>query len=101
MLSHQKLIVYQKSLTFAKQASKIYCKYSSLKDQLVRASQSIVLNIAEGACQRTSPLQKKHYRIALGSACECSAIFDLLEHAPQELHRLLYEVIAMLNKLSQ
>ncbi|MGE0455797.1 MAG: four helix bundle protein [Vicinamibacteria bacterium] len=50
----------------------------ALRDQLDRASCSVVLNIAEGA-GRSAPLEKAHfYSIARGSATESAAALDLL-----------------------
>ena len=48
-----------------------------LQDQLLRASSSVVLNIAEGSGKRTAPEQRRFYGIALGSLRECQAILDL------------------------
>jgi len=48
-----------------------------LKDQLLRASSSIALNIAEGSGKRTPQDQSKFYSIALGSLRECQAIIEL------------------------
>jgi four helix bundle protein len=50
----------------------------SLRDQLDRASASVVLNIAEGAGRRTAAEKASFYTIARGSATECAAILDLL-----------------------
>jgi four helix bundle protein len=53
-------------------------RLGALRDQLDRASVSIVLNIAEGAGRRT-PADKAHfYVIARGSATECAAVLELL-----------------------
>jgi hypothetical protein len=41
-----------------------------LRDQLVRAADSIVLNIAEGAGRGPGDSRRNQYRIALGSAAE-------------------------------
>jgi four helix bundle protein len=48
------------------------------KDQLRRASLSIVLNIAEGSGRFTKPAKRNFYVIAKGSVYECSALFDIL-----------------------
>jgi four helix bundle protein len=52
---------------------------ADLYDQLVRASSSVCLNIAEGASSFTPGTKVRAFRIALGSAGECDAILDLLE----------------------
>ena len=79
---HQYLDVYKVSLDFARWS---FCitqdkdiARSSIRDQLNRASESVVLNIAEGAQQSSKAMSRKHYRIALASAAECAAIIDLL-----------------------
>ena len=78
-----------------------------LRDQLDRASVSIVLNISEGS-GRFSPADKAHfYLIARGSAMECLAAVSLL-HArslvPPHLYRrsrsLLTRILAMLTRLA-
>jgi four helix bundle protein len=48
-----------------------------LRDQLSRASSSIVLNIAEGCGRFTRPEKAHFYLVARGSAMECAAIFDV------------------------
>jgi four helix bundle protein len=50
---------------------------SHLRDQLLRASSSVVLNIAEGSAKPTKRDQMKYYAIALGSLRECQAVLDL------------------------
>jgi four helix bundle protein len=50
----------------------------TLRDQLDRASVSIVLCIAEGAGRRTSADKANFFTIARGSSTECAAILDLL-----------------------
>src|SRR5688572_33271025 len=52
--------------------------YAALRDQLDRASASILLNIAEGS-GRSSRLEKANsYLIARGSAMESAAVLDVL-----------------------
>ena len=50
-----------------------------LRDQLRRASTSIVLNIAEGAGEFSPSDKARFYRMARRSASECAAIIDLIE----------------------
>ncbi len=100
--THHKLDVYKVSLEFARWIHTLVKMPYSLKDQALRASQSIVLNIAEGAAQRTSAMQKRHYRIALASAAECSAILDFLN--PSSIERgksFLFRIGCMLSKLAK
>jgi len=56
-----------------------------LRDQLQRASSSIVLNIAEGAGRRTRADQRRFYVIAMGSLRECQAILELAEVRSSEV----------------
>jgi four helix bundle protein len=79
---------------------------AALRDQLCRASASILLNTAEG-CGRTSRGEKaSFYAIARGSAMECAAALDILLTRGVisfALHRqargLLIRVTQMLTKL--
>lgn len=51
-----------------------------LKDQGIRAADSLVLNIAEGMGRgRLTRAGKNHFRIARGSLLEVFAVADLLE----------------------
>ena len=78
---------------------------ANLRDQLSRASLSIVLNVAEGA-GRVAPADKgRFYAMARGSACECSAIVDVLERAEalpldgRVARSLLVRLVQMLTRL--
>jgi four helix bundle protein len=48
------------------------------RDQWLRASQSIPLNIAEGKGKTAEADRRRHFEIARGSALECAAIQDVL-----------------------
>ncbi len=50
---------------------------ATLRDQLLRASSSVVLNAAEGFGSSSRGVKRRHYEIARGSAIECLAILDL------------------------
>jgi len=108
LLDAEKLDAYRVALEFQAVAVQLVPKRgcAELRDQLDRASISIVLNIAEG-CGRRSPADKgRFYSMARGSATECAAILDLLGVrglVADRLHRrarsLLVRVVQMLTRL--
>jgi four helix bundle protein len=81
--------------------------HAHLTGQLLRASSSTVLNIAEG-CGRLSPSEKAHfYLIARGSAMECAAVFDLAlsrglvsDSDHRRARGLLARIVQMLTRLA-
>lgn len=81
---HDRLDAYQVALEFSAWVNRISPRIprgrSHLRDQIVRASDSIVLNIAEGSAVR-GKVGTNHYRIALRSTAECNAAVRLLEIA--------------------
>ena len=109
LLDAERLVVYGVALEFQSQASALALRADAVvRDQLRRASLSIVLNIAEGAGQR-SRAQKRHlYSIARGSAMESAAILDVLRGtglaSPAEgraARTLAVRIVQMLTKLDQ
>ena len=82
MLDHEKLDVYRSSLEYVAWAYH-FCEklrgHRNAKDQLIRASQAIPLNIAEGNGKATEGDRRRFFEIARGSALECSAVQDVLE----------------------
>ena len=108
-LDAERLDVYRVALEFQVQAAALALRCDSVtRDQLRRASLSCVLNVAEGAGQR-SRAQKRHlYSIARGSAMECAAIIDVLRvrevAAPAECRQArvrLVRIVQMLTRLDQ
>ncbi len=78
---HEKLHAYQEALRFVVWVEPVIDKLPaklSAKDQLDRASTSIVLNIAEGNGKRSHPDRCRYLDIARGSALECAACLDVL-----------------------
>jgi len=73
----------------------------SMRDQLLRAAQSVALNLAEGRGKPTVKDQKKFFSIAFGSVRECQAVLIIegLERTP--LWDLLDNLAAHLYKLIQ
>jgi four helix bundle protein len=81
LFDHEKLRAYQEALRFASWVEPIIEKLPaklSARDQLDRASTSIVLNIAEGNGKRSHPDRCRFLDIARGSALESAACLDVL-----------------------
>jgi four helix bundle protein len=108
---HEKLDVYRAAIEYAGWAFRL-CEqlkaHRNAKDQLLRASQAIPLNIAEGNGKATDGERRRFFEIARGSALECGAIQDVLEVCgalpPAEnanAKKLLDRIVAMLTKLGQ
>ncbi|WP_242392066.1 four helix bundle protein [Anaeromyxobacter oryzisoli] len=79
-LEHDRLDVYRIALEFLPMALSLVPRQGEryMLDQLERAGQSIVLNIAEGAGRHSRGEKRRFYEIAKGSALECAAILDVL-----------------------
>ena len=79
---HEELDVYQLALeyvAFAFELSKgLKGSVRHARDQLLRASQSIPLNIAEGNGKASKGDRRRFFEIARGSALKCAAIQDVL-----------------------
>jgi four helix bundle protein len=110
MLNFQRLDVYQRAIEFLALVADIIGElpkgHAERADQLVRAAESVVRNIAEGAGRWSEADSAKHYKIARGEAMECAASLDVmkLRKLVQEQHyeaglRLLESVVAMLTKM--
>ncbi len=114
MFDFEKLDVYKKAKDFNKEVLSFLRNSKTIdsvtKNQLRRASLSIVLNIAEGT-SRFSKADKRHfYVISRGSAFECVAVFDVLQEETvlsldefnifyrraDELSRMLFRMIGNL-----
>ena len=109
-LDHERLDVYQVSLDFAAWSYELAKRLKSLdrhsRDQLLRASQSITLNIAEGCGKLPSADRRRFLQIAGGSARECGAILDILvrcrvitEADGKPGKELLVRIVAMLTRM--
>jgi four helix bundle protein len=78
---HEKLDVYREAIAFITWVSALLegiNRIGDVKDQLDRASTSIVLNIAEGNGKYTLKDRCRFFDIAHGSAVECAAGLDIL-----------------------
>jgi len=79
MFDHERLEVYQESLRFIAWLEPLLeriPKTISVRDQLDRASTSIVLNLAEGNGKFTKPDRCRFFDISRGSALECASALD-------------------------
>ncbi len=116
MFDFQKLKVYSKAKAFHANVSEQILNQSDfkpyMKDQLGRASMSIILNIAEGTSRFTNPSKKNFYIIARGSVFECVAGLEILKDRnmitsetyndffgqADELSRMLFAMIRRLER---
>lgn len=82
MFDFEKLDIYKKAKSFNSEIRKLI-KSTKLdpttKDQLRRASFSIVLNIAEGSGRFSKADRRNFYVISRSSIFECIAILDVLK----------------------
>ncbi len=106
MLTHHKLKVYEKALALgscAEDLSACCGTRHAIVDHFRRASESIVLNLAEGARLAFGAGKAKALDYALGSSLECAACLDIAqikgclssERLRSEKHSLL-EITRML-----
>ncbi len=102
--------VYRVSLEFVAWAYESCKDFSGVdrhaRDQLLRASQSIPLNIAEGNGKRSYKNKWHFFEIARGSALECAAILDILVKCQvmgvdnaNTGKDLLYRIVSMLTRM--
>jgi four helix bundle protein len=112
----EKLIVYQKAITFADAICTLTRElprgYFFLADQLNRAALSIAANIAEGNGRFTKADRRNFFGIARGSVQECVPLLELalrqkllrpdrhaqLKNDLQEIARMLSGLINGLDK---
>ena len=106
-LDAAKLDVYNVALQFQLLACGLVGKdHAVLRDQLERASVSIVLCVAEGCGRRTRPDKARFVSMARGSAMESAAVLDILLGRGlisvvdyRRGRRLLVRITQMLTKL--
>jgi four helix bundle protein len=78
--AHEQLQVYGKALSFGAKVNAwtgIWNKKHALVDQLYRASESLLINLAEAARQRNGPARLQQAEYAIGSSLECAGCLDL------------------------
>ena len=106
MFDFEKLDVYQKAKAFNKIVYQ-YLKSNRLIDtttrnQLRRASFTVMLNIAEGSSRFSKADRRNFYVIARGSIFECVAIFEFMKDEgllTDELYANLYSNSEEMSKM--
>lgn len=111
IMDHEKLDVYRVALEVVTRVGAILKSKDmdrSLRDQVVRSSTSILLNIAEGTGKRSPADRRRFYEIARGSAMETAAALDVLlawqcaePTQVGECKALLRRVVAMLTRMTE
>ena len=82
IFSHEKLVVYQKGLAFVGLAESLvsaWDKRHAITDHLSRASESIVMNIAEASRTHSQDARQTAIDYSIGSALECAACLDIAD----------------------
>ncbi len=89
---------YQLALELYKNCEQIKAK-AFLKDQLERASLSVVLNLSEGSARPTPRDRAKFYAISYASLKEVQALLTILEQ--DESYAMADQLGAMIYKLTK
>jgi four helix bundle protein len=108
-LDAAKLHCYQVALELHAQCSVLVSMlHRVVRDQLERASLSVILNTAEAGGRRSRRDKARYYAIARGSATEVAALLDVLERrrlaspaAIATARRLAVRVVQMLTRVHQ
>ena len=106
MFDFEKLEVYKKSKELNKEALKFLKENkqidSYLRDQLRRASISMVINIAEGSGKFSKADKKNFYTTARGSTYECVSLFEIIfeeNYINKELFENFYNKFEIISKM--
>ncbi len=82
VLGHEKLDGYRLSIGYVawvyEKSARLGGAHRSARDQWLRASHSIALNIAESNGKTAKADRRRYFEIARGSSLECAAIQDVL-----------------------
>ena len=110
IFDHDRLDVYGLAIDYTAESFAIARDLSGVRrharDQWLRASQSIPLNIAEGNGKRSPRDRARYFEIARGSALECAAIQDVLtasdgldSDSSREMKLKLKRIVSMLTRM--
>lgn len=111
MFDHEKLDAYQLSIEFVAWSARLVRGLNGdardARRQLVRSSQSIPQNIAEGNGKRQGSERRRFFEIARGSAMESAATLDVLVAVEARTSdetgdgkRMLERIVQMLVKMA-
>lgn len=111
-LGHEKLDVYRLAISYVawvfEHSEQLNGAHRHARDQWLRASQSIPLNIAEGNGKTAEADRRRFFEIARGSVLECAAVQDVLvvgealeENKSRERKIELDRMAAMLSRLGK
>jgi len=110
IFDHDRLDVYRLAIEYVASsfaiAKDLSGSHRHARDQWLRASQSIPLNIAEGNGKRSLKDRSRFLDISRGSALECVAVQDVLsatggldDQSHSELKHMLHRIVSMLTRL--
>jgi four helix bundle protein len=92
---HERLDCYRLAVGVARWAARQHfpAERKHLRDQLLRAADSVTSNIAEGSGCEPGAQRRHHYRVASGSAAEACSVLDVIDllggcEKQQELRRV-------------
>jgi four helix bundle protein len=104
MFDFEKLEVYSKAKSLNKEVLKFLRENKSidnyLRDQLKRASISIIINIAEGSGKFSKADKSNYYAISRGSVYECVSLLEIIldeyyiDQRQYDLFKSQFEVIS-------
>ncbi|MBI1367956.1 MAG: four helix bundle protein [Planctomycetes bacterium] len=108
---HEKLDVYRLSIEFVGWVIRLVADMDGFarqaRDQLLRSSQSIPLNIAEGNGKRAGKDRCRSFEIARGSAMESAATLDVIaaigaasSESIEQGKAMQLRIVSMLTKLA-
>ena len=98
----QHLKTYRLAVELYKEIKTLGLK-GEIRNQIERASLSIVCNLAEGSGKSKAADKRKYYEIAMGSLRETQALLEIIEVAPiqkkaDQLGAYLWNLIKVLSK---
>ena len=101
---HETLDVYRLAVEVARKIRRAQWprRTAHIRDQAVRGSESMVLNIAEGVARGPGDARKNHHSLAFGSAAETLAALDVVDLPDKdEIDQLLRRIGAMLTVMTR